>query len=99
MLMKSIVMTTLDLISQCPQVRHFLLESSGYMLTALSLLDFRYPPPQGDKYIYPGDEIDVFSPNRHIYSRYTQVNSTRVEKVLGDLHVSTLGVLCHLSTA
>ena len=54
------------------------------------MLDFRYPI-QGESYVNPVDGIDVFSPSRHIYSRHTQVNSTRVEKLLGDLHVSISG--------
>ncbi len=64
---------------------------------SLPLLDFRYPP-QGEKYVNPENEIDVFSPSRHIYARYTQVNSTRVEKVLGDLHVSISGTPHRLSS-
>lgn len=86
--MESTVMITSGLTSQCPQVSHFSIESPKAHSHALLLLDFRYPPPQGEKYVNPEDEIDIFSPSRHIYSRYTQVNSTRVEKVLGDLHVS-----------
>jgi len=50
------------------------------------------------KYINPEDEIDFFSPSRHIYSRYTQANSTRVEKVLGDLHVSSPSASYRLSS-
>jgi hypothetical protein len=89
-------MPTSHLISQCPQVSDFSSESSKRILTAL--LDFRYPP-QGEKNVNPEDEIDVFSPSRHVYSRYTQVNSTRVEKVLGDLHVSIAGAPYRLSIA
>ena len=64
---------------------------------SLSLLDFRYPP-QDENNVNPDDEIDAFSPSRHIYARYTQVNSTRVEKVLGDLHVSISGKSHRLSS-
>ena len=89
-------MPTLHLISQCPQVSPFL-ERAHKAAVSLPTLDFRYPP-QGEIFINPEDEIDVFSPSRHIYSRYTQVNSTRVEKVLGDLHVRISGASYRLSS-
>ena len=96
--MMSTVIPTLRLISQCPQVSRFSSLLVHNSAISVSLLDFRYPP-QDENNVNPDDEIDAFSPSRHIYARYTQVNSTRVEKVLGDLHVSISGTSHRLSSS
>ena len=42
------------------------------------------------------DQLDTWDPQRHVYSRYTQATSTRVERVLSKINVSTsLGPLAN----
>jgi cystathionine gamma-synthase len=46
----------------------------------------------------PFTELDASNPVHHVYSRYTQNVSTRVEKVLGALHSSSDGTPAHAIT-
>ena len=61
-------------------------------LTVLDTTAFRLPNPMKEP---PAkEEFDVWKPTRHIYSRYTQGTTTRVEHVLSKI---TVGVLTFCS--
>ncbi|KDQ64871.1 hypothetical protein JAAARDRAFT_28520 [Jaapia argillacea MUCL 33604] len=46
---------------------------------------FRHPKPTSDE-LENFNELDFWNPSRHVYSRYTQGVSTRVEKVLSKIN-------------
>ncbi|KAG8824725.1 hypothetical protein FRB91_005087 [Serendipita sp. 411] len=47
---------------------------------------YRYPEVGPGPWKSVGADWDTFKPQRHYYSRYTVSTSTRVEKILGELH-------------
>jgi len=59
---------------------------------------YRYPELTSEEWKAVDDGWDELNPNRHYYSRYTTNPGTRVEKILGKLHVSIL-LRLSLSTA
>lgn len=46
---------------------------------------FKSPEPWQEKKGL--SELDAWEPDRHVYSRYTQATSTRVERVLSKVNV------------
>ncbi len=69
------------------------------MLQSHLLLAFRNPEPWNEKIGL--DDLDAWNPSRHVYSRYTQGSTTRVEKVLSKINVWTevlLALVLGLST-
>lgn len=61
------------------------------LFSCLSLIAFRNPEPWAEGKGL--SDFDPQNPERHVYSRYTQANSTRAEHVLGKINVSRLCAL------
>lgn len=53
----------------------------------MTFIAYRYPSIGSGEWESFTKNWDVFKPEKHVYSRYTVATSTRVEKILGDIHV------------
>ena len=68
---------------------------SAYPLIVLAA--YRYPEPTSEEWKNVNEGWDEHNPSRHFYSRYTTNTGTRVEKILGELHVSVEVLSCPVS--
>ena len=66
--------------------------SQFYLALVTQLYDYLFAPSayKASETETPWSEWDPLSPHTPVYSRYTQNVSTRVEKVIGALHVSPM---------
>lgn len=79
---------------QCLQVGPL---SKRYLLHMLTdNTAYRYPKPTEIGSVLAQEGFDFYDPKFHVYSRYTQPVSTRAERVLGKINVSSPTPLPHV---